>query len=324
MNRETNKWFSKLGMRYFLISIINCVIQVAGIAVFGVIDGITGKEISDSYTLLVMMLPMYIIGTPIIMKLFSGISAKKIPKGNFSVKKAAAVFCISYAAAYLGNIVGQIVNGLLASMADKQAVNVASEMISSGDVWQNLIVTVIAAPLFEELLFRKILVDRTVKYGEGTAIVLSGVLFGLYHGNIVQFTYATILGMIFAYVYVKSGKLSYTIVLHMLINLFGSIVDPFVFSESNLEALSAMSAGGTGEMSAAMAGIIAVYFIIKLVIVIAGIILFILNVKKINLIPGNVQIEKGKRFRTVFVNVGMILYSLLWIGMMVFTILGLG
>lgn len=77
-------------------------------------------------------------------------------------------------------------------------------------------------------------------------------------------------------------------------------------------------------MSAAMAGIIAVYFIIKLVIVIAGIILFILNVKKINLIPGNVQIEKGKRFRTVFVNVGMILYSLLWIGMMVFTILGLG
>ena len=55
----------------------------------------------------------------------------------------------------------------------------------------NMMVTflymVICAPILEEYIFRKLIVDRTVKYGQGVAIVLSGLMFGLFHGNLNQF-----------------------------------------------------------------------------------------------------------------------------------------
>lgn len=37
------------------------------------------------------------------------------------------------------------------------------------------------------LLFRKFLLDRVVDYGEAVAVILSGVMFGLYHANLSQF-----------------------------------------------------------------------------------------------------------------------------------------
>ena len=49
---------------------------------------------------------------------------------------------------------------------------------------------VICAPILEEYIFRKLIVDRTVKYGQGVAVVLSGLMFGLFHGNLNQFAYA--------------------------------------------------------------------------------------------------------------------------------------
>jgi len=44
----------------------------------------------------------------------------------------------------------------------------------------------IGAPVCEELIFRKMLVTRALKYGEGVAILLSGLVFGLFHGDLNQ------------------------------------------------------------------------------------------------------------------------------------------
>ena len=52
---------------------------------------------------------------------------------------------------------------------------------------------------------------------------------------------------------------------------------------------------------------------------ITGAILLIVNFcqKKFVLEKGEVEIPKGKKFGTVMLNVGMILYSIFWIGMIV-------
>ena len=65
---------------------------------------------------------------------------------------------------------------------------------------------VIVGPIFEEWLFRKQLIDHTRKYGEKTAILLSGLAFGLFHMNLFQFFYAFLLGLMFGYVYTRTSS----------------------------------------------------------------------------------------------------------------------
>lgn len=75
----------------------------------------------------------------------------------------------------------------------------------------------IFAPLIEEIFFRYFMVGA-LKDKPILAILLPALLFGIAHGNLVQGTYAFVLGVIFALVYLKTDNLFYTILLHIGIN----------------------------------------------------------------------------------------------------------
>lgn len=62
-------------------------------------------------------------------------------------------------------------------------------------------------------------------YGQGFAIVMSSVIFGLIHGNLGQIPFAIAGGMFFAYLAVYSGSLIPSIILHGLNNLLSVILD---------------------------------------------------------------------------------------------------
>lgn len=78
----------------------------------------------------------------------------------------------------------------------------------------------------EELFFRKALISHMKPYGEKTAVILSALMFGLFHGNFSQVFYAFFLGLLFGYVFVKTEKLRYSLMLHMIINFLGSVLAP--------------------------------------------------------------------------------------------------
>ena len=86
-----------------------------------------------------------------------------------------------------------------------------------------LVYAVIGAPIVEELAFRKALLDGLSGTHEGYAAVISGLLFGLMHGNHMQFFLAFFLGMLFARVYQRTGRIIYTMLLHGIINLTGTL-----------------------------------------------------------------------------------------------------
>ncbi len=89
----------------------------------------------------------------------------------------------------------------------------------------------ICAPVVEELTFRKLLVDRLVKYGAVFSVIMSGLMFGLIHGNFGQFFYAFFLGCLFAAIYVKTGNVLYTIILHMIVNMSSSVIGVYVLDD---------------------------------------------------------------------------------------------
>lgn len=52
-------------------------------------------------------------------------------------------------------------------------------------------------------------------------------------------------------------------------------------------------------------------------VVLAGLIVFFVNLKKFKLAEGEVVIEKGQRFKTMILNLGVILFAAFWIIMII-------
>lgn len=130
---------------------------------------------------------------------------------------------ICFSVSFLGNIVGTAVNAVVSALTGKEAVNELEAVTLHTPFWANLLFCGILAPLMEEIFFRKLVIDRLRTFGELPAILLSGIAFGLIHGNFNQFFYATFMGILFGYVYLYTGRLRYTVALHASINLISGV-----------------------------------------------------------------------------------------------------
>ncbi|MDY2987048.1 MAG: type II CAAX endopeptidase family protein [Peptoniphilus sp.] len=83
---------------------------------------------------------------------------------------------------------------------------------------------VFLGPLFEEILFRGIVYNFLEKYKSGLfPVIISGVLFGIWHAQAVQSIYTAVMGIVLGYVYMKTKNLFYPTLLHMLNNLYSTL-----------------------------------------------------------------------------------------------------
>ena len=99
--------------------------------------------------------------------------------------------------------------------------NFAAPSDSASFGWGSIpewLIAIVGAPLFEETIFRKFLIDRLHPYGERLAVIFSALVFAMAHQNGMQFFLAFFLGIVFGIVYLRTGKLGYTIFLHFMIN----------------------------------------------------------------------------------------------------------
>ena len=105
-----------------------------------------------------------------------------------------------------------------------------------------IIATFVIAPIGEELFFRGVIMGYAKRYmPPAIAILFQGVLFGLYHGNIVQGIYACILGCLLGFVAYKADTLLASMILHFSINLSVLFI-PSVWFEDSLRC-SIITAG---------------------------------------------------------------------------------
>ncbi len=76
------------------------------------------------------------------------------------------------------------------------------------------------SPIAEEVVFRGLIFNRLRTYcGAAVAVVVSGVLFGVYHGNLVQGVYGGCMGMLMAWVYLRAHSFFYPCLFHAVANL---------------------------------------------------------------------------------------------------------
>ncbi len=107
----------------------------------------------------------------------------------------------------------------------------------ANDSWTLVILTVLFAPVLEEMLFRGIIQRGLVNRGLAPwkAVLLSSFVFGAVHGYPWQFVGGFILGLVLGIVYYKTKSLTHSILLHAFNNLIASLMMMFSDKESFAE-----------------------------------------------------------------------------------------
>lgn len=232
---ETRRAFSRIGVAYLVLVV--ALLAVSYVAQFAVY--FFAPRLLNTWWInwLFSLLPLYGAALPL-----AWLVLRRIPtaphntdctigrlteeKPSFGFGHFLLLLVIAFGSMSAGGIVGNIIMSILSAIMNYDYANALVSMVSESPVWATFIGTCLCAPLGEELIFRKLLIDRTRRFGDLPSILLSGLLFGLFHGNLFQFFYAALVGMLLAYVYTRTGKYSWCVAMHAAINFMGSIVMP--------------------------------------------------------------------------------------------------
>lgn len=101
--------------------------------------------------------------------------------------------------------------------------NESSSSIVSGNTILTVIFTVIVAPIAEEVIFRAMVYGSLGrKMNPYLAAAITSAVFGLMHGSIIWFMYATLLGMIINVIFIRVDSIAAPILFHVIFNVIGT------------------------------------------------------------------------------------------------------
>ena len=198
--------------------------------------------------------------------------------------------------------------------SDDALSSLKDSLIIGSDTFIRIVTVGILPAIFEELLFRKFLIDRTLRHGEFISCAMSGIMFGLWHGNFQQFFFAFFLGILFAFVYIRTGRIIYTMILHASLNLVTSSVTVELLAELMKRMGVDMNTGTMDpniDYDVMMKSVLPLILIILVWIIvlvgfqIAGFVMLIVRRKKFKLMPIVGELPRKQILRTMTHSVTM-------------------
>ena len=309
--KEAKNTFSSVGFMAFVAYIVIAVVQIS-ISKFIQIKMPT-FEVEGIWFFLLNSLPIYIIGMPVGYLLVKN-REKRVPdKEPMKIKTLLKIIPVMCFFMLAGNLLGTILSLFFSTLANQQFVNPVQTVLNNQNIFVQILFVALIGPFFEELFFRKIAIDHLNMYGEKLAIVVSAVLFGLFHGNISQAIYASLLGLILGYVYTRTGNLKYSFILHALLNFFNGIVPTYILSNVNFEALEAIKTVEEMLLSDTVTSLeaLGIFYIVEIVLAILGLIIFCSERRNLVFKEAEKEIVKNKRFNVGFLNPGVICFVIL-------------
>lgn len=276
--------FGLLGM-LLLSNIVGAVLILSFPAKFGTpIGGMTASYLG-----------MYGLGLPLLLLL-----TKKMPKkSDDNQEKMSFVEIVKFLVMGLGMmyLVNMLYTGILYLLTGSDD-SLLADAIGQFNLTQMFLLVVLFAPIVEELIFRKLFYQLVAPFGDKTYIIFSGIAFSFFHGNIGQSLYTFILGVIFAYVYSQTRNILYPIAMHMVVNFIGSFFITLIADNSLLTGL---------------------FGLMVMVVTVVGVVLGIRELIAYRKQQKLVTTGKKVQWKAIFINPGMILFSLFSLLMIVLT-----
>lgn len=116
---------------------------------------------------------------------------------------------------------------LLAALVEKVAGNPMEPLMASmatTPVWAAVIGLAVIPAIVEELVFRGYLLKSYRQLPLWVAALLSGVVFGMFHMNLYQFSYAMMLGFFFSVMTRRCGSVIPAMIMHFINNLISLLL----------------------------------------------------------------------------------------------------
>lgn len=309
--------FSRIGAALLLIAAVSLAGQILAIALVMVLapDRVQSIFTSENGLWLLSFLPMYCLAVPAGLLLMRSVPAEPRVRNPLGRGWFLKYLLMCFPMLVGGNLLG---SWLALIFSTGQAENPLLEFASSTNPLKILFM-VILAPILEELVFRKSIIDRTAAYGEKTAVLFSALCFGMFHMNLYQFFYAFGIGVIFGYVYLRTRDLRYSIGMHMIINFLGGVVAPWL--SNGMQSLDSALPGDPesfrfslelygAELRRDLAWICAsgLYSMLYMGMTIAGLVLLIQNWKRAQFQAGPEELPRQLRRKIAYGNPGVIVF----------------
>lgn len=272
--------------------------------------------------LLSIYLPIYLIGLPVflllcvILKNPEPVSKPPVsgnpfadPSGNLEksrplpVRKFLLLIPACLFVAYAGNLIGLLFQGIYSALVPAPLQLWQTADTGGEGSWIQILLLAFASPIMEEFVFRRCVLGRLRLYGEKAALLTSALLFALFHGTVSQFFYAFGLGLVFGYVYLKTNRLRYSMILHVIINGMSTILLPALL------AFTANSGGADLNRIPLQDAIqnpgvllLILYLFFLLVLALFGAVVFFFGVREREVSPDGVSMK------TVFSSWGILMF----------------
>lgn len=154
-----------------------------------------------------------------------------IPKAGGRRLKAGEGLWLLLIGASLATFANMLVAALQNILPVREYQETMNQITSGKSIWMLVFWMGIVAPVAEEMVFRWLIYFRLRDYMRmGMAMAVSGILFGIYHMNLTQAVYASILGMMFAYFLEITGNLWASVLLHIGANCWSVLMPEILLS----------------------------------------------------------------------------------------------
>ena len=181
---------------------------------------------------IIFTLPFIIFTVPMNVRVSTACPLGKGEKGT-----VLPIILVGLGVSMLGNILSSMFTGFLEKIG---FVNDATPLpTDTAAGWHIPLLVVLGGAilpaLVEEFALRGIALGALKKFGNGFAIILTAILFGIMHGNIEQIPFAFMLGLYLGFAVIRTGTMWTAVAIHLINNGFAFLLDMLSGNLSTLE-----------------------------------------------------------------------------------------
>lgn len=162
-------------------------------------------------------------------------------KLSLAVPLVLIALTVSFTADYLT----EILQSSFSVFGVENGVDLSTESHTLLENLLNIFAVSIIPPLVEEFLFRGIVLGKLRFFGDAFAMFVSSALFAVMHGNIIQIPFAFIVGLVLAFVTIKTNSILPAMVVHFIVNfrsvMISILIDNKIISENMLNNIYLIS-----------------------------------------------------------------------------------
>ncbi len=281
-DEEKKQGFKKVCLRLGIMMIVVFVSRAAASVVLSLINSsLTQLDPNIAYIIksVISFLFLYVIPISAAIPL---LKPKKMCSKVYTKPRyfgsAMGMFPAFYGLAIFANLITILVSSFFQDTDLNESFNTVNELAPDGIVSAIVLFVQLAviAPLFEEFWFRGIVMESLRPYGNGFAIFVSALLFGLTHANFGQLFYTTVIGICLGYIAVSTSSIVTTTIMHAILNSISGIMLLLISTD---EAQRYML--GAGNDNDPVVIIMLVYFFFVIMLMIVGVLMAIFKLRKI-------------------------------------------